>query len=311
MRTSLSSLSMPTGLTSSFGLRLTGGLVLTVEGGAHAGARLHNAQGQIAVGSALSNDAVLIADGLAAHHFRISVADPWQSKIQLAAVDAVVQLDVGTKLRPGQSQTVSLPATFIAGGATFRVELARHWQDVVPGGKRSLIAVAALVVAFLGVNALSGLSGLFTSSAGSGPLGQQVSTTQPPSAVEEARAAFRDRLNQSGLGSEIQVEVGPSGTLVALGNVGAANVEKWRDVLKWYDSRPASPLLVNNVARATQATDVPQLRSVWVDVNPQVMLSSGQTARVGDTIAGGWRIEAIDQRAVVLTRDGKTTRLTY
>ena len=311
MRTTLTSLSMPAGLTSSLGLRLMGGLVLTVDAGAHAGARLHNAQGQISVGSALTNDAVLIADGLAAHHFRISVADPWQARIQLAAVDAVVQLDVGTKLRPGQSQTIALPATFVAGGATFRVELARHWQDVVPGGKRSLIAVAALVAVFFAMNALSSLGGLFMSPADSGPLGQQISSPQPPSAVEEARAAFRDRLNKSGLGSDVQVEVGPSGTLVALGNVSAANVEKWRDVLKWYDSRPTSPLLVNNVTRATQATDVPQLRSVWVDVNPQVMLSSGQTARVGDTIAGGWRIEAIDQRAVVLTKDGKTTRLTY
>ncbi|WP_284178530.1 hypothetical protein [Rhabdaerophilum sp. SD176] len=298
-------------MANTLGLKLTGGLVLTVESGAHAGARLHNAQGQLSVGSALTNDAVLIADGLAAHHVRISLTDAWQSKAQLAAVDALVQLDVGTKLRPGQSQVVSLPATFVAGGATFRVETARLWQDVIPGGKRSLTAVAVLAIAFLGINALSGLSGLFASSVDGGQISRQVSPGPNAASVNEAQAAFRDRLDKAGLGNEIQVEAGPSGTLVALGNVGAANVEKWRDLLKWYDSRPSSPLLVNNVTRTAQAKDVPQLRSVWVDVNPQVMLSSGQTARVGDTIAGGWRIEAIDQQAVVLSRDGRTTRLTY
>ena len=47
------------------------------------------------------------------------------------------------------------------------------------------------------------------------------------------------------------------------------------------------------------------------DTKPQVVLLNGQSAGIGETIGGGWKIESIDTQGVLLSRDGKTARITF
>jgi hypothetical protein len=291
--------------------RALGGLMVTVEAGAHKGARLVHHGDAVRIGSDLANDAVLIADGLAARHVRISEIDPWRSTILVAAEDEPVMAPLGKVLRNGQSRRLELPALVQAGQATIRIEMARRWQDLMPQGRRTYIAVGAVLALVVGMSAVSSLFRLADPSAYSSSFETARLPGTGGKSADAAREALRLELDKAGFGSEIRLEMNPSGSLVAAGTIDPSQAAKWRDILKWYDSRPNSPLLVNNVTRSAQMAEMPQLRSVWVDSSPSVVTSTGQTVRVGDTITGGWQIESINRNGVVLTKDGKSTRLTF
>lgn len=292
-------------------LRAIGGLVLTVEAGRHAGARLWRSGDRLAVGSDLANDAVLIADQLAAQHFSVTIADILRGIVEIEAIDDTITLENGRVLRPGQSWKRPMPLRFRAGQAQFRVEPARRVQDVVPGGRKTILAIGAVAALAIGISLLSSISSAISGRSSLAGFGANASLSAGESAVQTARNALMEQIRQAGIPGDIQVEAGPSGTVIATGTVDPAGLEKWRDVLKWYDTRPDSPLLVNNVSRGTANAQTPQFRSVWVDGNPHVVLATGQTARAGDTVPGGWRIETIDRNGVVLVRDGRSMRLTF
>lgn len=292
-------------------LRIRGGLVLTVESGTHAGARLKANGSELSVGSASANDAVLIADALAPTHFRVGLADVWRSMAIITAENDSIVVNERRTLLAGQYQRLPLPVHVRAGQATIRVGLERDWRALLSPPKAAATAGLVLTLA-IGVSIVSP----FKKASDHAPAIAAREALAPRASwstdtLESAMAALRSELGKAGLGNDIRLESGPGGSLVASGSVDPSLSDKWRDVLKWYDARPGGPLLVNNVARGTRTDDLPAFRAVWVDANPQVVLASGQTAKPGDTVSGGWRIDGIDRQGIVVERGGRTLRVPF
>jgi hypothetical protein len=292
------------------GLSLMGGMRLFVERGLHAGASLVSKQGSITIGAAAENDVVLLADQLAARHMRVVMLNPWTNKARLEAFDQPIDLPDGRRIETGHFVDLSLPAKFRIGTAECRVETVREASTLKKFG---IPALALLLAAFL----LPSIAGLFSFSSSRGALpSPSVTTSSAPNGLDVgALAGWQDklveRLRNAGLTGQVNVERGQSGNLVAFGAIEDTALDKWRDVLKWYDSQGSAPLLVNNVMRGAAQTVLPSIRTVWIDANPQVVLLNGQTAGIGDTIPGGWKIEAIEVSGVLLSRDGRTTRIAF
>lgn len=290
------------------GLALSGGLALVVEKGMHAGASATNRSGTITIGSALDNDVVLISDSLVPNHARISVSDAWRGKLRIEARGGPVRITDGRIIELGRHADVAMPAVFQAGGAEFR---ASSLHDLGQARKFALPVAALALLALL----LPSFAGIFTGLFRSPEQVIAQQTLQPPTlSPDEAERwveRMRGRLRETGLAGQVTVERGGPGAIVAGGTIDPASVDRWRDVLKWFDGQSGAPLLVNNVTRSDTPTQMPSFRAVWLDAKPQVVLLNGQTAGVGDTITGGWKIEAIEQAGILLSRDGRTARVAF
>lgn len=290
------------------GMALLGGLRFAVEKGMHAGAKLASPATAMTIGSAAENDVVLLGDSLAGKHVRLSVINPWRQLVRIEAQQQPVSLADGRQIAAGRFLDVALPVRFKAGTAECRAESIRQLTAL----RRYAVPAAVLVLAAFVLPSLTGLFGASPS------IGRQTSASATfnsamtgDASSEKWQASLSDRLKTSGLGAHVSVERGASGNLVAVGSIEESQTEKWRDVIKWYDSQGAVPLLVNNVTRSGIQTVMPQLRAVWFDTKPQVVLMNGQSAGIGDVIGGGWKIEAIDAQGVLLAREGKTARITF
>ncbi len=302
------------GLQQKAGIGVLGGLVFRVEAGTHAGATVTSSRATLTVGAALDNDVVLIGDNLAQHHGRLGLADSWPPRVRLEALDGPVEIPGGRMLQQGHVIDLPLPLSFRMGTAECSVSGRREPASLM----RKSAPLAALVLALLIVppvlsGLFSGVSGLFSSSPVPGPAVTTTNGSSPtdPAATQRWQEQLTNRLRMAGLAGQVSIERGGGGNIVAVGEVDETATEKWRDVLKWYDAQGSGPLLVNNVVRTGGQTALPGIRTVWLDANPQVVLANGQSAGVGETITGGWKIEAIERAGIVLSREGRTARITF
>ena len=289
---------------------MSGGLAFSVEKGAHAGANAKSPSGRFSIGSGLENDIVLLADQLGPNHARISLIDAWRKRVRIEAEDRAVQLGDGRRIEAGHYADIALPARLRLGTAECQIDTARD-----TGGLKRFVVPAALVLgAMIILPMLAGAIGL---------TGPKSSLPSPAIVVANSLAGsdganvavwqgrLAERLGAAGLSGQVSIERGPSGNLIAVGVIDEAVTEKWREIVRWYDAQGNGPLLVNNVTRSGTNTELPAFRAVWLDNRPQAVLQNGQTAGIGDTVTGGWRIEAIDATGVTLTRDGRAAKLAF
>lgn len=290
------------------GLALAGGLGLVVEKGMHAGATASSRNGVLTIGSNLENDVVLISDNLVPHHARISISDAWRGILRIEAKGAPVRAADGRVVDQGRYLDLPMPARFQIGGAEFRASPA---HDIKQARKFALPVLVLAGLALLLPSITGAVTGLFQ-----GPSSLIASQAPAPIMVSSEQSekwleALRARLRETGLTGQVSVERNGAGGIAAQGTVDPASLDKWRDVIKWYDTQAGAPLLLNNVTRAEANAVLPAFRAVWLDAKPQVVLLNGQTAGVGDTIGGGWKIDAIDPSGVILSRDGRTSKVAF
>lgn len=290
------------------GLAIAGGLALVVEKGVHAGGSANNRAGILTIGAALDNDVVLIADKLSPHHARLSVRNIWRGLLRIEAKDGPVRLADGRVIDQGRFLDVVMPARFQLAAAEFKAEPA---NDISKAKKFALPAVLLAALALMLPPLTGVISGLFSAPGSVMQVAAPAPLVQSTEQAEKFLEMLRGRLREAGLTGQVSADRGGAGSLVATGTIEPANADKWRDVIKWYDAQPGAPLLLNNVTRGEVNAVLPAFRAVWLDAKPQVVLLSGQTAGVGETIGGGWKIEAIEASGVVLSRDGRTAKVAF
>ena len=289
-------------------MTVLGGVTLVIEKGMHAGARERSNTGVLSVGSDINNDVVLLGDNLAAHHVSISVVDSWRGTVRIEAKDESILLQDGRIIKNGRYLDVAMPVRFQAGGAEFSVQSSRNTASL----KRFAVPAIGLLALALVLPSIIGLvSGGMRRLPSPSSMATSLTPDVSPAALETWQEKLREKIRETGLVGQVSIERGASGNLVATGATDSNAADKWRDVLKWYDAQAAGPLLVNNVARGDTPTTMPSFRAVWVDARPQVVLMNGQSAGIGDLIPGGWKIESIEVSGVLLSRDGRTARVTY
>jgi hypothetical protein len=293
----------------SAGRSLTGGIRFRVDRGMHAGAVHVSPNARLKIGAHADNDIVLIGDALAPHHMQLVVKDPWRGIIRLEAHDQPVDLPDGRRIETGHFIDAPLPLRFRLGGAECSLESVRKIGAfrVYALPAAGLLAAAILLPSFASLFASSGErfsppASVTTTSANLGTM---------PADIAVWQEKLNDHLRQAGLSGQVSLERGSTGNIVAFGAIEDASLAKWRDVLKWYDSLGGGPLLINNVTRGAVPINLPAIKTVWLDTNPQVVLQNGQSIGVGDLAPGGWKIEAIDPTGVLFSREGRTAKVPF
>ncbi|MEZ5840549.1 MAG: hypothetical protein R3D02_08990 [Hyphomicrobiales bacterium] len=283
---------------------------LTVEAGAHRGADVTLDLEEIAIGSDLSNDLVLMADDLAPRHVTVASTNILFGTARVTAENGPVTIEDGRRLEPGQWLEVKLPTRLGLGAATVAIE---PEIDLAKAAKFVLLGALLLCMVFIGFKTTSAMM------QGRGEMGgiiasvraAAVTTVADPEARDAATLALRNRLAVAGLAERITLEQVEDGTVIASGQILPAEAERWRDVLRWLDVQPSAPLLVNNVTKNAPDAAMPAFRSVWMGANPSVLLQNGRMAVPGDEIGDGWKLVEIGKDGVIVERDGRTVKVAY
>ena len=283
-------------------------LNIDVLSGAHNGVSQRVEGSEITIGSAPGCDVILFADPIAQRHASISTRSNFGSSVIIRAIDGPVVLDSGAMLEPGQWAEGQMPLDLSLGGTHVTLSRTINPHEFA----KPIIAMAmALGLILIGPNLVDTAFSSVTRAVE--PMVTNAVPKPAPALEEETVdmvALLRDRVREDQLGHLIEVLPGRDGTVLASGEIGRDNMDTWRSILRWFDTVPRAPNLVNAV-RLGKTPEMPAIASVWLLGDPEVTLASGEKLRVGDQARGGWTVKDISAEGVVLSRNGSDVTLTF
>ena len=292
-------------------------LNIDVLSGVHAGVSQRIDGRSVLIGAGADCDVILFADPVADAHLRIEPKSTLGSTVIVRALDGRVVLDNGTTLEPGQWAEGRMPLDLSIEGTHLTVSRTINPHEFARPALAAATALGLIVAgptivntAFSSVSRVADDARIVTAQLSEGAENEVVTNATSLSPVEDVVIGFRSRVRDAGLGHLIAVSKGVDGTILASGEIGADNASGWRSVLRWYDSVPRAPGLVNAV-RLGKAPEMPAIASVWLLGEPEVTLASGQKLREGDRARGGWIVKSIADTGVILTRNGSDVTITF
>jgi len=296
---------------------------LSVSKGPHAGAEIVCKAGTIIIGSASSNDLVLVASDCESEHVQLNLPSKLFASITITPLSGSVSLDDEHIVQVGEIAHASAETNIIVGDSEINLQRIGDPRRIA----RPLVRLGAVacLLAMIPVG-YSLFSNMFVGVADAGTriyssIQQNVSsaanyTTGDTNAVKpENLEAFawtvRTRLEDLKLNHRLRVIPTQDGSLRVQGRVGDGDVARWTAFLRWYDANPGLPPLVRDVQRTRADHDLPGIKSVWLDDKPTVFFKDGTSAMVGARVHDGWLVVGINADGVMLQRDGTTLSLTY
>ena len=310
--------------------------ILRVLTGLHAGATFTLRDSSAHIGGGEDADVILADDGVLVEHVVLEVAG---GGLRLTALAAGVTLD-GCPVANGDVLAAAAPLEFEIAGVRLRYEAPqapavsaiidappfqagsptswlKAWPETWPKawhGVRPIRWVAyggvLVLVVGLGVRALTPVRDAgrhqVTAASAAAPGDRARSAALDPAA---ARREVEAKLAEAGL-TNLRVVV--NGTVATVsGQVDPASVPRWRAVEVWADRRFGRQiLLVPAVSIETEHPITIALDAVWNGPEPNVVVH-GERYGVGATLPGGWRIAAIEERRILVEKEGRTHALSY
>ncbi|TGN74204.1 MULTISPECIES: EscD/YscD/HrpQ family type III secretion system periplasmic domain-containing protein [Bradyrhizobium] len=272
--------------------------------------------GSTLIGSDLDADLVFIEQGLERHHLRIT---PHCDSIQIEPLARDVRIEGREQISLSERVIVPLPVVIHAGEMSIRCSMEESKQASSVGRWFGSAAVlASVLISSVAVGAVS-TSFVQTDSAVAvnSDLRRtvEVATKQAPSTpdaptADAAAARLQEEVDRAGL-FDIKVR-SESGVVAADGTVTRASLTKWREVQERFDhDRKGAYVLVNAVAvKEEKSPTAISVEAVWRGSEPYVVIA-GQKYFVGAMLNNGWTVNGIDERRVLLSRNGRLVAVPY
>ncbi|MDF0497178.1 SctD/MshK family protein [Bradyrhizobium yuanmingense] len=272
--------------------------------------------GSTLIGSDLDADLVFIEQGLERHHLRIT---PHCDSIQIEPLARDVRIEGREQISLSERVIVPLPVVIHAGEMSIRCSMEESKQASSVGRWYGSAAVlASVLISSVAVGAVS-TSFVQTDSAVAvnSDLRRtvEVATKQAPSTpdaptADAAAARLQEEVDRAGL-LDIKVR-SESGVVAADGTVTRASLTKWREVQERFDhDRKGAYVLINAVAvKEEKSPTAISVEAVWRGSEPYVVIA-GQKYFVGAMLNNGWTVNGIDERRVLLSRNGRLVAVPY
>ncbi|CAH2404874.1 SctD/MshK family protein [Mesorhizobium ventifaucium] len=267
------------------------------------------------IGSGLDADMIFVEQGLAPHHFRITLLG---NSIEVEALAAGLSIKGKRNIAAGDCAVVPLPAVVLAG------EMSILWsvQDEVPSGpigipRLSMRVLAMVIVSSLAVGTLSAIFSYNGDGGASRPNSPSVNHESKRTnhrandqIAEAAAKELQEEVDRAGL---LNVKVGSArGAVTAEGTVTSETVIGWRKLQEWFDHRTKGALaLVNGVLiKDEKAPSAIAVEAVWHGPQPYLIID-GEKYFVGAVLDDGWTVDRIEDGRVLLSRNGRLAALPY
>ena len=276
---------------------------LVVASGLQKGAKVPLPRGESRVGSDPSCSVVVIDSTMEGCHLRVVVEDVVQLRC-----DFPVILSDGTAIASGDVFEVPANCQFTAGSTEFELAL-----PVPPLPQRRLSRLALTGTAALGAAVVALTSMLVMDSASPAPGVTVTSAHLVASNASNVAAAvgfLQQQIGAAGL-LALKVAAQPDGGIVIEGMLPAKAQGDWSAIRQRYDRQFGTAHVL--LEHFTSADDQPPLRvaAVWSGPDPYVVDQHGDRLRVGANLGGGWSIQGIDGRQVMIRRGTASVALRY
>ncbi|MCA1371429.1 hypothetical protein I6F15_29435 [Bradyrhizobium sp. BRP14] len=267
------------------------------------------------IGSGLDADIVFVEQGLAPHHFRVTLLG---RTIEVEALAAGLSIEGNATIAAGERVVAPLPVVIHAGAMSILWSV----QDAAPSGSigipRLSISVLALVLlGSLGIGVLSAIFSYYGNTVVSNAnLSGDARESKLPDnhtddqTAETAAKGLQQEVDRAGL-PNIKIS-SAEGVVTAEGTVTSASADSWHKVQQWFDHRTRGALALLNgvVIEDEKAPSAIAVEAVWRG-SPPYLVISGEKYFVGALLDDGWMVERIEDGRVMLSRNGRLAALPY
>lgn len=287
-----------------------------VLSGLYSGLTGKTGAGPSLIGSGLDADLVFIEQGLEPHHVRVT---PHGSSIEIEAFATEVRIEGREHIPPSERVVVPLPTVIHLGEMSIRWSIEESKQAGSIG--RWLVptlAVASVLISSVAVGAVStSFSQTDEAVALSADVarGKQVATKPETKALnglttDAAAEELQQEVESAGL-FDIRVR-SEAGVVTADGTVTPASLPKWQELQQRFDDHGnGTYVLINSVAvKETKTPSSIAVEAVWRGSDPYLVIA-GQKYFVGALLSNGWTVNGIEERRVLLSRNGRLVALPY
>lgn len=305
-------------------LKYAGHYMLEVTNGVHAGSAHIQKSGSIVVGSAASCDLVLFASHVAPEHFEIILPAGLMSRLQVKPIGDSVVLEDGSVVEVGQVADLESQEVISFGDTEIAVSRIADPKSFIKPGIRILAFICLLAMIpivygiaanFLGTVAEAGSRIASTMHSGIERTSSTILGSIPTSENQSHDRAYawsvKVKLEDLGLNHKLRADTTNEGSIRVYGSISDKELPRWTNFLQWYDTKTSFPPLIRDVSRTDVDTNLPKIKSVWIDDKPSVFFKDGTVGNIGSSIKGGWKIVDITNSAVMIERDGSVVSLTY
>ncbi|MBQ0820126.1 MULTISPECIES: SctD/MshK family protein [Microvirga] len=273
------------------------------------------APGTNVIGSGLDADIVFVEQGLAPNHLRITLR---ANSIEVEALGAGCNVESRGSIAAGEFSLVPLPAITDLGA----MSILWSAQGAAPAGSRvaSRVAIpvpALVLLGSIGIGVVSAVLSYYgsarASSANSTNAKPESKLTYDQTDDQTTLAAAKDlqqAIDKAGL---LNIKIGSAkGVVTAEGTVTSASATRWQQVQRWFDQHTKGALtLVNRViTKEEKSPSAIAVEAVWRGPSPYVVVK-GEKYFIGALLDDGWTVDRIEDRQVLLSRNGRLASLPY
>jgi len=305
-------------------LKHAGHYMLEVLDGVHAGSTHIQKSGSIKIGNSNDNDLILFGAQIAPTHFELILRSGLFTKLQVRPIDAPVTLENGSVVEIGQLAEISADEVIRFGDTEIALSRIADPKTFIKPGIRILAFICVLAMIPLIYGLAAGFVGTVAEAgsrvASSVQSGIERTSSQLMGTVANAGSTGHDeafawtvrvKLEDLSLNHKLRVATTADGSIRVFGNISDKELPRWTNFLQWYDTTTNFPPLIRDVSRTDVDSNLPRIKSVWLDDNPSVFFNNGVIGNVGSEIQNGWKIIEITDASVMIERDGTVISLTF
>lgn len=302
-------------------LKHAGDFEIEITRGAHADTKLNMKAGRITIGSSKTNDIVLFADDVAESHLAIEFPKKVFDKIKITPIDEAVSFADGDVVALGQYAEINSGDEINIGNSSLRISRKVNISKSGPTVFKVLAVIALLLIAPFLFTMVSGVvtsafnsSYKIASNIGSSvikPATEYALASNPDEAklTEQFVWAVKIKLEDLKLSHKVTANAMDNGSIRIRGTIGDNDTANWNSFLYWYDQRKGFPTAVRDVKRDKQESDLPKVKSIWMEEPATAFFQDGTSATIGEKLWFDWVVVDITRAGVVLERDGSRLEL--
>lgn len=273
---------------------------------------------QAMIGSALDCDIVMLDEGVEERHATLDLQRTvFGDIVAVTALAEGVSYGGSERSVGAQSEFRRLPQSLVVGPVTLelsheaRPAPAPHNLSFKPLLFVAVLAVGIAVPAFFVSQVKPSWQIRTIDAVSANSVMDEASKGVAAATVEHEIARLEDAISLAGMSQYLQVSRWGDDTIKVHGTIPAQFYDDWRAVQIGFDDGMAGYQLIASVQLAPRLEDLPSIAAVRLDKTPQIVFIGGARAGIGEVVANGWTVTAIQSGKINLERGPETFEIRF